>query len=206
MVATVFQQRKRIRFLWLVSPLVIFLMLFSRSGWPRGSILADLLSLAGLVLILACIAGRCWASLYVGGRKNQELVTAGPYAHMRNPLYFFSILGLAGIGLMFGSLSLSLLLFGLSYAVFTYVAAKEEATLEVFFGAEYRGYRDAVPQFFPRILEIPAGMRDGNVEFSPSALRRTAIDASYFLLAIPAVNIIDRVQESGIIQPLFVIY
>src|SRR5690606_41067661 len=66
-------------------------ILFSRSGWPRGSILADLLSLAGLVLILACIAGRCWASLYVGGRKNQELVTAGPYAHMRNPLYFFSI-------------------------------------------------------------------------------------------------------------------
>lgn len=142
----------------------------------------------------------------VGGRKNQELVTAGPYARMRNPLYFFSTLGLAGIGLMFGSLFLSLLLFGLSYAVFTYVVAKEEATLEVFFGPEYRDYRDAVPQFFPRLFELPAGMRDGTVEFRPSALRRTAIDASYFLLAIPAVNIIDRVQESEIIQPLFVIY
>lgn len=206
MVATVFQQRKRIRFLWLVSPLVIFLMLFSRSGWPQGGILADLLNLAGLILILACIAGRCWASLYVGGRKNQELVTAGPYARMRNPLYFFSTLGLAGIGLIFGSLFLALLLFGLSYAVFTYVVAKEEATLELLFGAEYRDYRDAVPQFFPSIFKPAASMQDGAVEFCPYVLRRTAIDASYFLLAIPAVNIIDRLHEAEVIQPIFVIY
>lgn len=203
---TVFQQRKRIRFLWLLSPLVIFLIVFSRSGWPQGGILAYLLSLAGLILILACIAGRCWASLYVGGRKNQELVTAGPYALMRNPLYFFTTLGLAGIGLMFGSLVLALLLFGLSFAVFRYVVAKEEATLELIFGAEYRHYRDTVPQFFPRTVKQETGIEEISFEFFPNALKRTAIDASYFLLAIPASYIIDRLHIAKAIPTIFVIY
>jgi protein-S-isoprenylcysteine O-methyltransferase Ste14 len=206
MAATIFQQRRRIRFLWLASPLLILLVLFSRSGWPQGSILTDLLRFSGLILILACIAGRCWASLYVGGRKNQKLVTDGPYAYTQNPLYFFSMLGLAGTGLLFGSLLLSLLLFALSYTVFSYVVAKEEAALKVMFADEYSRYRNDVPQFFPCNFEHSRRVANNSVDFCPTVLRRTAMDASYFLLAIPAVNIIHRLQEAKVIQPVIVMY
>ncbi|KAA0971682.1 isoprenylcysteine carboxylmethyltransferase family protein [Aureimonas fodinaquatilis] len=203
----VFQQRKRIQFLWLISPLAVFLALYSRSAWPAGSVTADLLRFSGLVLILLCIAGRCWASLYVGGRKNRHLVTSGPYAHSRNPLYLFSAFGLAGVGLLYGSLLLSFLLFALAYAVFRFVIAREEVALQAIFGTEYLYYQTAVPRFFPRILpEAQRTTQVDLVEFSPPALRRTAIDASYFLMALPAINVIQRLQSAQIIQPLFAFY
>ena len=37
---------------------------------------------AGIVLIVACILGRTWASLYIGGRKIDALVMDGPYSTM----------------------------------------------------------------------------------------------------------------------------
>ena len=206
MAVAVFQQRKRIQFLWFVAPLAVLLTLFSRSAWAQDSLVSDLIRLVGLVLILTCIAGRCWASLYVGRRKNQELVTAGPYAHTRNPLYLFSTIGLAGVGLTLGSVLLALLLACLSYAVFTYVIAKEEATLERFFGSEYRHYRESVPQFFPRLSGSNASTDSSVVEFYPTALKRTAIDASYFLLAVPAAELVDWLQQAEIIRPIIALY
>jgi protein-S-isoprenylcysteine O-methyltransferase Ste14 len=63
----------------------------------------------GLALILICIAGRCWCTLYIGGRKGAELVDIGPYSLCRNPLYFFSFLGAAGVGAQTGALTVALL-------------------------------------------------------------------------------------------------
>lgn len=82
--ATAFQQGRRIRFLWLAAPVVLAPALLAESAWPQGSPFREMLEFAGTVLILICIGGRCWASLYVGGRKNRELVTTGPYAYTRN--------------------------------------------------------------------------------------------------------------------------
>ena len=50
-----------------------------------------------------------WSSLYIAGRKGRELVTVGPYSTCRNPLYFFSIVGAAGMGAQSGSLTLGLI-------------------------------------------------------------------------------------------------
>ena len=123
--ATVFQQGRRIRFLWLAAPVVLAPALLAESAWPQGSPFREMLEFAGTVLMLICIGGRCWASLYVGGRKSRELVTTGPYAYTRNPLYFFSALGLAGVGLTFGSLIVSASLFAFTCLVFSYVATRE---------------------------------------------------------------------------------
>jgi protein-S-isoprenylcysteine O-methyltransferase Ste14 len=201
---TVFQQGRRMRFLWLAAPVVLAPVLLAQSGWPQGSAFREMLEFAGTVLILICIGGRCWASLYVGGRKNRELVTTGPYAYTRNPLYFFSALGLAGVGLTFGSLILSAALFVFTCLVFSYVAMREAMALDAIFGEAYWRYRRRVPAFFPRLR------RDDNdvsgpspVTFDSAALRRTAIDGSYFLAAILAVELLGWLQSAGLVTPMF---
>jgi protein-S-isoprenylcysteine O-methyltransferase Ste14 len=42
-------------------------------------------------------------------RKIEELVTVGPYSVMRNPLYFFFILGGIGVGAQSGSVVVALI-------------------------------------------------------------------------------------------------
>ncbi len=46
--------------------------------------------------------------LRIGGRKILELVTDGPYSIMRNPLYVFSVIRVAGIGAQAGSVTIAL--------------------------------------------------------------------------------------------------
>ncbi|RWD44162.1 MAG: isoprenylcysteine carboxylmethyltransferase family protein [Mesorhizobium sp.] len=202
--ATAFQQGRRMRFLWLVAPVVLAPALLAESGWPQGSTFREMLEFAGTVLILVCIGGRCWASLYVGGRKNRELVTTGPYAYTRNPLYFFSALGLAGVGLTFGSLTLSAFLFAFTFLVFSYVATREAITLDAIFGEAYWRYCQSVPAFFPRLRrDYDDVLGSSPVAFDSVALRRTAIDSSYFLVAILAVELLGWLQSARLVTPMF---
>lgn len=199
-----FQQGRRMRFLWLVAPVVLAPALLAESGWPQGSTFREMLEFVGTVLILICIGGRCWASLYVGGRKNRELVTTGPYAYTRNPLYFFSALGLAGVGLTFGSLMLSAFLFAFTYLVFSYVATREATTLDAIFGEAYWHYCQRVPAFFPRLQRDDDDLLGPSpVTFDSVALRRTAIDGSYFLVAVLAVELLGWLQSARLVTPIF---
>lgn len=200
---TAFQQGRRMRFLWLVAPIALVPALLAESGWPQGSAFREMLEFAGTVLILICIGGRCWASLYVGGRKNRELVTTGPYAYTRNPLYFFSALGLAGVGLTFGSLILSAFLFAFTYLVFSYVAMREAITLDAIFGEAYWRYCQSVPAFFPLPRDYDDVLGPSPVTFDSVALRRTAIDSSYFLVAILAVELLGWLQSARLVTPMF---
>src|SRR6478736_6292629 len=50
---------------------------------------------------------------------------AGPFSMTQNPLYFFSTVGAAGIGLMFGSVLAAALLGLGSFLVFRFTARKE---------------------------------------------------------------------------------
>ncbi|MEZ5809981.1 MAG: isoprenylcysteine carboxylmethyltransferase family protein [Rhizobiaceae bacterium] len=202
-----FDQRKRMAFLWLVLPPLLFAIMFSQTAWQEGMFVYELSEQAGAILVFACVAGRCWSSLYIGARKNQELVTDGPYRHTRNPLYFFSALGMAGLGLMLGSLILAAALFTVTWLVFRFVARREAAFLAGAFGEKYRKYRDAVPEFLPSLRPaIPATNRPEGVAFSPAALRRTFIDASFFLLILPFSELLEFLHEEGLLATLVYLY
>jgi protein-S-isoprenylcysteine O-methyltransferase Ste14 len=67
----------------------VFIFAVTNSRYPSGGTIHEMIEWFGIVLIVICILGRTWASLYIGGRKIDELVTVGPYSTMRNPLYFF---------------------------------------------------------------------------------------------------------------------
>ena len=87
----------------------------------------ELAEVLGVVCLVVCLVGRGWASIYVAGRKNQELVTVGPYSVVRNPLYVFSFIGVVGIGLiseMMALLAVAVVAFAVSFHL---VVRREEA-------------------------------------------------------------------------------
>ena len=103
----------------------------------------------GLVAIMVCVLGRAWCSLYIGGRKTQEIVASGPYSLCRNPLYVFSVIGAFGVGAQTGSLSVGLAFALACWGVFLIVAKREESYLGTAFGETYRTYFDRTPRFLP---------------------------------------------------------
>jgi len=87
-----------------------------------------------------------------------RLVTSGPFANVRNPLYSaFIFLASAGLALLLWSwpgLALPLI----AYALYRRWIPLEEARLERRFGAEYAAYRRSVPALVPH-LRAPRPVR-----------------------------------------------
>lgn len=188
-------QRKRKYVLRLGLALCACILLFTDSLWRLPSPgIHQLIAWAGVALILVCIVGRTWCTLYIGGLKKRQLVTQGPYSVVRNPLYVFTIIGAAGIGAQAGSIAMVVLL-GLVVAfVFYLVAVQEQSFLAATFGGEYLAYAERVPLFLPR---FSVWQEADQLLVSPRLVRHTFRDASLFLLAIPANVLIDWLQDGG---------
>jgi protein-S-isoprenylcysteine O-methyltransferase Ste14 len=153
----------------------------------------------GLGLIIVCILGRTWSSLYVGGRKTVELVTDGPYSITRNPLYFFSILGTAGIGAQGGSVALALVGAAVGFCVFRIVTKQEEGRLLERHGQVYVEYLKRVPRFLPN----PRLWHDQEtLMIRQGRVLMTFADALLFLMAVPLVAICQFLQMKGILPIL----
>jgi protein-S-isoprenylcysteine O-methyltransferase Ste14 len=136
---------------------------------------------AGGLLLIGAALGRIWAHAYIGSRKNLQLCCEGPYSLTRNPLYFFSFLGVVGAGL---ALQIPLLAVAGGMAFLAYyrpVIRAEEGRLAALFGAGFAAYRSAVPRFWPRLR----GWRNADaLVLSPRLFARTLGDVFWFLAAI----------------------
>jgi len=198
-----FDQTIRLRVVQIVVVLALLIILLSYPAWPDDSVVAEMAELIGITLLFTCILGRLWSILYSGGRKNADLVMEGPYSITRNPLYLFSILGAVGIGLMFISLVLAAILGGSAALVF-YVTAQGEATvLRSKFGETYDTYAHRVPFFWPN-WTLYQEIQDAT--FNPKVLKRTFLDAMYFLAVLPLVEFIEWLRAGGMMPDLFAIY
>lgn len=167
---------------------------FVQSRWPVEGVLHESLEMTGLALLVACILGRIWCSAYIGGRKNYELVTIGPFSVVRNPLYVFNFVGFTGIGLLTGMATVTLaiqLLFVLYYRV---VVAREEEALAAAYGAPYRAYLARVPRWLP---DPRLWIEPGAIEVRPRFLYLTARDVAWIILLYPLIELIDHLQMSG---------
>lgn len=78
------------------------------------------------------------------------LVTSGPFAFVRNPLYLGNILIYVGMGVMANVPVLSLIALFFFYIQYTLIVSLEEETLLKKFGEKYLEYTRAVPRFTPR--------------------------------------------------------
>ncbi len=118
------------------------------------------LSILGVIILLPSLALYIWglrslgrnfnASSGFGVRLNEahQLVTHGPFAFMRHPMYLAAILASWGGLLLYHTwsmLGLAMILFGLIYR-----GHKEEAALAQAFGQEWETYKQAVPGWLPR--------------------------------------------------------
>ena len=94
-----------------------------------------------------------WAVMSAGEadvESDSALLTAGPYALTRNPMYLGWSLGLLGLAL--GTGSAWLLAGGLAAArAIDREVDVEEARLLERFGAEYAAYCDRVPRYLPTV-------------------------------------------------------
>jgi protein-S-isoprenylcysteine O-methyltransferase Ste14 len=108
---------------------------------------------AGLLLVIAGQALRVWATGYL--LKTDELTTAGPYSHLRHPLYAGALLMGCGFLLMAGPRVASVVLpLGLVFYFGYYLSHKdavESERLEALYGDAFRAYRAAVPTLIPRV-------------------------------------------------------
>jgi protein-S-isoprenylcysteine O-methyltransferase Ste14 len=186
-------QKRRILVIRLVFLAALPLLLLVQPRVAIGSFAHEAIEAVGLMLLLVGVLGRLWSILYVGSVKNRELMRSGPYSMTRNPLYFFSTIGMTGIGLMLGAVFFAVLLGGLTFAILHVTASREASFLRATFGEAYLAYERDVPFFWPdpRLYKST-----DTVSFSSRALRNTLFDALGFLIAIPIVELIDALKTS----------
>ena len=111
---------------------------FGRQPWTPTRI-------AGVVIGLPSLALLVLARIELGGSfsvrpKAQTLVTHGLYSRIRNPIYFFGALAIAGIFLYMNQ-PLYLWLLVVLIPLQIYRAREESKVLEAKFGDEYRQYK-----------------------------------------------------------------
>jgi protein-S-isoprenylcysteine O-methyltransferase Ste14 len=111
----------------------------------RGSIAIGL-------FVAACgLSLRSWGAGHLV--KRDELVTSGPYAHLRHPLYAGTLLISAGLGVALGPVGWGLLAGTGAWFAGLYFPAKERREshlLEARYGLDYVRYRARVPALLPR--------------------------------------------------------
>lgn len=133
----------------------------------------------GLPMAIAGELVRCWAVGYSGVTTRgdevaaPELVTAGPYAHVRNPLYVGNVITAAGFAVAFtgdnspaarwalvvGSLAAMA-------GVYATIVPHEERFLRARFGEAFERYCQRVPPVMPRFDPAP----DGQGTWRPSVI------------------------------------
>jgi protein-S-isoprenylcysteine O-methyltransferase Ste14 len=183
----------------LVAAGLIFLMVFGHPQW-FGTWPMEILRLFGFLCVFAGVLGRILCTLYIGGRKNRELYQSGIYSFCRNPLYFFSFVGLTGICLLTQSLALTLLACSLFLILYNRVIVSEEHKLLRMFPIEFPIYQKNVPRFWPcgrpqlpsQVLSVDTGI-----------FIRSLTEVLWFLASIIFVEFTIHARAIGLIPSLF---
>lgn len=193
-----------LRRFWLAIVILIAggVLLFVSSAW-RSEAAHDFIESFGLAFIGIAIMGRLWCTLYIGGRKAGEIVSAGPYSVSRNPLYVFSTIGAIGVGAQSGSLFITALFGVLCLFAFSIVAKREERFLTAQFPGAYPEYFKRVPRFFPRLSLY---RDEPSLTVLPHRVYTTLVDGLVFFAALPAFELVEYLQDSGILPVLLRVY
>jgi protein-S-isoprenylcysteine O-methyltransferase Ste14 len=196
-----YQHLRRV-YLFIAILLLGALFLVTESAWGHF-LMHFYIEVIGVILISVGILGRIWCTLYIGGRKAEEIVTDGPYSIMRNPLYFFSSVAAVGVGAQTASIIVALLYGALCVLAFQIVIRREEAFLDGTFGQPYRDYCARVPRFFPNfsLFKDPQ-----TITVTTNRVYSTLFDGLVFFIAVPLLELVEYAQEAGWVSVLLTLY
>lgn len=192
--------KNRIRLTKLVLILSLILTIFTvpleRSDTPGH----EVLDMLGSLLIGACAMGRLFCTAFLGGYKNQSLITYGPFSVSRNPLYFCSFLGACGIALISNHLTLMVVIPGCFLLVYLALIAREEGFLREHFGEEYAAYCARVPRFFPKfhLYTVPE-----TVPMVPKYMVKALKDSVLWFCVLPFFEVVEKLQDMGFLHAFF---
>jgi protein-S-isoprenylcysteine O-methyltransferase Ste14 len=183
--------------------ILLIIIILSSSAWERISCVSNLFFLIGCILVGIASLGRLWCSLYIGGYKNTVLVTTGPYSISRNPLYFFSMIGGAGVGLATETLLIPCVIVILFLVYYPSVIMSEERRLLSLHGERFEAYRRSTPAFFPKLslLQEPE-----TYMVNPRVFKRNIFRALWFIWLVGILEIIEAFHETGVLPMYFSIY
>jgi len=139
------------------SPIPLFLLLVILPQDFRPNLFQTSVAILGIFLSEAL---RIWSVGYAGsatrtrGDLVPQLVHAGPYRHVRNPLYVANILMYTCAGIAFGFSGLSVLIFLVSAVEYIFIVAFEEETLLATFGTDYENFCEKVPRWIPSAAPV----------------------------------------------------
>jgi protein-S-isoprenylcysteine O-methyltransferase Ste14 len=151
-------------------PILALTFILLLTGWLRIGVLAlpfmprsEAMRDLGLVLTVCGLAVAFWARHHLGRywsdkvevKVDHRLISSGPYAHMRHPIYSGVLLAVAGTALAFGEWRgiLAFLILLTNYAV---KAEKEERLLASQFGSEFEAYKKQTGFLIPRLCRRTA--------------------------------------------------
>lgn len=145
-------------------PLILIVLILASPTWP-AFLLGLGIALLGEMLRIWGVSHAGSATRTTSGAGGDDLITSGPFAYVRNPLYLGNFLITIGFTVaswawMPWMLILVILLFGIQYWL---IISLEEEYLSQHFGYKYQLYKNHVGRFLPRMVPWPdRDPRSGN--------------------------------------------
>jgi len=179
------------------------IVLMSDSRWENHPLCSAIFFGLGCVFVAISTIGRLWCSLYISGYKARNLITVGPYSLCRNPLYFFSLCGALGVGLTTEMLIMAAVI-GCIFALYypAVIRAEEERLLKLH-TEDYTIYKERVPRFLPRNLQMS---EPDEYVVNPRIYRKSMIDALWFVWLVGIIELAEGFREAGMLPTLFTLY
>lgn len=174
------------------------------SAWDAAPFMSVGMLVAGYALVRMAIAGRAWTCLYLAGYKKNQLVTTGPYALCRNPLYFYTFVGMLGIALVARSFILCGVVITWFAIFYRLVIAKEEKDLRRIHGADFATYCAITPRFLPRPAQLRAEAE--SYVAHPLAYRRRLKDFTWMIWGLCIVTLFSFLHLNHLLPQLIQLY
>jgi len=194
--------KQRIFYSRLLALAAAVLLIFTRPLLTDYLWISSLLITIGLLLVTVCMIGRIFSTIFLGGHKNETIITHGPFSVCRNPLYLFSLIGITGVCFLSQRILLILVIPYVMYRVYQNLIQREEEFLAEKFGADYTSYCARTPRLFPKFSLYQA---PESITVYPEYVRRAVRDSLWWLAAYPAIGLEHFLQAQEIITPFFLL-
>jgi protein-S-isoprenylcysteine O-methyltransferase Ste14 len=199
---TPFERRRRA--LTALFGFFVAILLFSmESRWPSNGLIREILFVSGTFLAAAGTLGRTWCHLFISGYKTRALVQVGPYSMCRNPLYLFSAIGMIGIGICSGTLTIPVVMVLFFATYYPWIIRCEEDRLEAKHPVDFLEYRRITPTFWPRLSGY---CEPETYTMFPRIMRKNIVDGFWFIALAALVHVASELQEANVLPSLLKVW